>query len=82
MNFAAETGDFNLYVTPIPKYDFQRHLSPTQSPNVAILFNCDIQSSHELGSLPFQIGPSPIQYRTNKSSKPLLKIDKITFTKI
>ena len=58
------------------------NLSPTQSPNVKILFNCDIQSSHELGSLRFQIGASPIRYRINKSSKPLLKIDKITFTKI
>ena len=24
MYFAAETGDFNLYVRPIPKYNFQR----------------------------------------------------------
>ena len=24
MYFAAETGYFNLYVRPIPKYDFQR----------------------------------------------------------
>ena len=58
------------------------NLSATQSPNVKILFKCDIQLSDELGSLPCEIGASPIRYKINKSSKPLLKIDTITFTKI
>ena len=81
MYFAAEIGDFDLYVRPIPKYDFH-NLSPTELPNVKILFNCDIQSSHEQGSLWCQTGASAIRYRINKTFKPLLKIDKITFTKI
>ena len=52
------------------------NLSPTQSSNIRILFKCDIQSCHELGSLRCEIGASPIRYMINKSSKPLLKIDK------
>ena len=56
--YFVETGDFNLYVRPIPKCDVQRQ-SFTQSPSVKISFNCDIQSSHELGSLRCQIGASP-----------------------
>ena len=49
---------------------------------VSLRFNCDIQLSNELVSLRFQIEASPIHYRIDKSSKPLLKIDKIAFTKI
>ena len=40
------------------------------------------QSRHELGSLRCEIGASPLRYRMNKSSEPLVKIDKLTFTKI
>ena len=58
------------------------NLSPTQSPNVKILFKCARQSSHQLGLVHCGIGASPIHYRIKKSSKPLLKIDKFTLTKI
>ena len=40
------------------------------------------ESGHKLGSLRWEIGALLIRYRINKSSKPLWKIDKLTFTKI
>ena len=40
------------------------------------------QSDHELRSLRWEIGALPIRCRINKSSKPLLKIGKLKFTKI
>ena len=40
------------------------------------------ESGHKLGSLRWEKGPLLIRYRINKSSKPLSKIDKLTFTKI
>ena len=39
------------------------------------------ESGHKLGSLWWDIGDSLIRYRITKSSKPLWKIKKITFTK-
>ena len=39
------------------------------------------ESGHKLGSLWWDIGDSLIRYRLNKSSKPLWKINKLTFTK-
>ena len=39
------------------------------------------QSVHRLGSLLWQLRVSPIRYRINRSSKPLLKIDKLAFAK-
>ena len=41
-----------------------------------------IPKYHKLGSLRWEKGASPIPYRINKSSRPLLKIDKLIFTKI
>ena len=73
---------FNLHVRPTPKYDFQRQSFTNTLTFVKILSNCDIQSIYELGSLRCNIGASPIRYKINKFSKPLSKIDKITFTKI
>ena len=58
------------------------NLSPRQSHNIKILFKCDIWIGHKLGSLRWEIGASLIRYRINKSSKPLWKIMKVTFTKI
>ena len=46
-----------------------------QPPNIKILFKYDDHSAHELGPLQWEIGASPMRYRVNKSSKPLLKID-------
>ena len=40
------------------------------------------QSRHELGSLRYQIVASPLRYKINKSSEPLVKINKLTFTAI
>ena len=39
------------------------------------------ESGYKLGSLRWEIGASLIRYRINKSSKPLWKINKLTFTK-
>ena len=69
---AAETGDFNLYARPIPKYD----------QSFASYLNVTYDSGHKLALPRWEIGVSPIRCRINKSSKPLLKIDKIIFTKI
>ena len=44
--------------------------------------NVIYESGHKLGSLRWEIGALLIRYRINKSSKPLWKIDKLTFTKI
>ena len=43
--------------------------------------NVIYESGHKLGSLRWEIGASLIRYRINKSSKPLWKINKLTFTK-
>ena len=40
------------------------------------------QLRHELRSLRCEIGASPLRYRINKSSEPLVKTDKLTFTNI
>ena len=58
--FAAKTGNYNLYLRPVPKYKVQSQ-SFTNCSNVIY------QSGHELGSLRWEIGDSPIRYRINKS---------------
>ena len=58
------------------------NLSLTLSHNIKILFKCDIWSDHKVGSLRWEKGALLICYRINKYSKPLWKIDKLTFTKI
>ena len=44
--------------------------------------NVIYQSGPKLGSPLWEIGASPIRYRINKSSKPLLRIDKLIFTRV
>ena len=72
--FEAGTGDFTVFTRPISKDDLQS-LSPKQSPNVEILFKCDDCGGRQ----------GLHKYATElitHSSKPLLKIDKLIFTKI
>ena len=56
---------------------FHQHSHPT----LKYCSNALYQSGHELGSLRWEIGASPIRYRIIKSSKPLLKIDKLNLQK-
>ena len=57
---------------------FHQHSHPTLKYCSSVIY----QSGHELGSLQWEIGASPTRYRSNKSSKALLKTDKLTFTDI
>ena len=56
---------------------FHQHSQPT----LKSCSNALYQLGHKLGSLRWEIGALAIRYRINKSSKPLLKIDKVAFTK-
>ena len=58
------------------------NLSPAQWHNIKILFKCDIWIGPQTRITAMEIGASLIRYRINKSSKPLWKINKLTFTKI
>ena len=40
------------------------------------------ESGHKLGSLRWEIGASLMRYKINTSSKPLWKINKLTFIKL
>ena len=57
-------------------------LSPTQSYNIKILFTYDIWIGLRTRITAVGNRCSLIRYRINKSSKPLWKINKLTFTKI
>ena len=57
-------------------------LSPKHHTTLKYCSNVIHESGHKLGSLRWEIGASLIRYRINKSSKPLWKINKLTFTKI
>ena len=58
------------------------NLSPTQSHNIKILFTCDIWIGLQTRITAVRNRCLLIRYRINKSSKPLWKINKLTFTKI
>ena len=73
---ATETGNFSLCARPIPKYD-------VQCQSFTNCLNVIYQSGHKLGSPYWEIGVLPIRCKINKKiSKPLLKINKVIFTKI
>ena len=57
---------------------FHQHRHPTLKYYSDVIY----QSSHELGSVWWEIRASPTRYKINMSSKPLSKIDKLIFTKI
>ena len=61
------------YLSATPQY---------QSFTVKYCSNLIYESGHKPAWLRWEIGPSLIRYRINKSSKALWKIDKLTFTKI
>ena len=58
------------------------NLLPIQSPNVKILFKYDMLFKSQTRITAVGNRALPICYRINKSSKLLLKVDKLTFTKI
>ena len=79
--FRAEARDFNLYARSILKWDLQ-YQSFTNTVTQQYYSNVIYESGHKLGSLWLKKGPLLIRYRMNKSSKPLWKINKLTFTNI
>ena len=79
--FAAKTRIFIYLQNQYLKSTSNVNVSPAQSPNIKILFKC-VLSIDQLGLMWWKIGATPILYSINKSSKPLSKINKLTFTKI
>ena len=67
---------WKIYIRPLMSI-FHEHCQP----KLKYCSNVIYWSDHKLGSLQWEIGALPIRYRINKSSKPLLNIDKLTFTK-
>ena len=53
------------------------NLSPTQSHNIKMVFKCDIWIGSQIRITAVGNGASFLSYRTNKSSKPLWKINKL-----
>ena len=58
------------------------NLSPTQSPDIKILFKYDISIGSQTRITAGRSRGLSIGFRIDKSSKLLLKINKLTFTKI
>ena len=58
------------------------NLSPTQSHNIKMVFKCDIWIGSQIRITAVENGASFLSYRTNKSSKPLWKINKLILTKV
>ena len=56
------------------------NLLPTQSPNIKILFKCDISIGSQTRITVVRNRDLSVHYRI-KSSKPLLKIEKLTLQK-
>ena len=80
-NLQPKLGILNCLQDQYLKTASNVNIFSAQSSTIKILFKYVI-SIDQIGSLWWEIGATPILYRINKSSKPLLKINKPTSTKI